>query len=103
MGKCGFRLTPASAYQLIPKASPTSPSDPDLWRVRYDTVDRHGKISLRMGNHMMHLGIGRPHTGTDVIALIHNLEATVITHDGTVLGEYQLDLNRNYQPKQNNG
>ncbi len=29
--------TPAFAYQLIPKATPTPPDHPDTWRVRYDT------------------------------------------------------------------
>jgi transposase InsO family protein len=97
------RRTPAFAYTLIPKATPVLPADPDLWRVRYDTVDAHGKISLRYGNRMMHLGIGRGHARTDVIALIHNHNATVITLDGTVLGDYTLNPNTGYQPKQKNG
>jgi hypothetical protein len=52
---------------------------------------------------MMHLGIGRGHARTDVIALIHNHNATVITLDGTVLGDYTLNPNTGYQPKQKNG
>jgi len=55
----------------------TTPNDPNLWRVRYDTVNQ-GRISLRWGNKMLHLGIRRDHNRAEVIALIHGLEATVM-------------------------
>ena len=97
------RRTPAFAYGLLPKASPTAPEDPNLWRVRYDRVDPGGKVSLRYANRMLHLGIGRPHAGTDVIVLIHNTEATVINADGTVLSEHRIDPERTYQPQTKNG
>lgn len=97
------RRTPAFAYALIPKASPTRPDDPNLWRVRYDRVDPGGKVSLRYANRMLHLGIGRPHAGTDVIVLIHNTDATVIDTDGTVLSEHRIDPERSYQPQTKNG
>lgn len=97
------RRTPAFAYQLIPKASPTTPGDPNLWRVRYDRVDPGGKVSLRYANRMLHLGIGRPHAGTDVIVLIHNTNVTVIDPDGTVLSEHRIDPERTCQPQTKNG
>lgn len=97
------RRTPAFAYQLIPKATPTAPDDPNLWRVRYDRVDPGGKVSLRYANRMLHLGIGRPHAGTDVIILIHNTNVTVIDPDGTVLSEHSIDPERTYQPQTKNG
>lgn len=93
------RRTPQFAYTLIPKATPTLGTDPDLWRVRYDTVDTHGKISLRHSGRLMHLGIGRAHARTEVIALIHNLNATVINLDGTVLSEHTLNPTQGYQPQ----
>lgn len=93
------RRTPQFAYQLIPKATPTPPGDPGLWRVRYDTIDLHGKISLRHHGRMLHLGIGRAHARTEIICLIHNNDATISTHDGTVLAEYVLDPTRDYQRK----
>ncbi|MGR0317945.1 hypothetical protein [Agromyces sp. ZXT2-3] len=52
---------------------------------------------------MLHLGIGRPHAGTDVIVLIHNTEATVIDPDGTILSEHRIDPERTYQPATKNG
>jgi len=97
------RRTPAFAYTLIPKATPTAPDDPDLWRVRYDRVDPGGKVSLRYANRMLHLGIGRAHAGTDVIILIHNTRASVIDPDGTVLSEHEIDPERSYQPATKNG
>ena len=93
------RQTPAFAYSLIPKAEPTTPADPNLWRVRYDTVDPGGKVSLRYGNRMLHLGAGRHHARTEVIILIHNHDATIISLDGTILGDYRIDPKQSYQPK----
>ena len=48
---------------------------------------------------MLHLGIGRAHVRTEVICLIHNHEATVITHTGTVLAEFTLNPATGYQKK----
>lgn len=93
------RRTPHFAYQLIPKATPTPPDDPGLWRVRYDTIDHSGKISLRHHGRMLHLGIGRAHARTEIICLIHNNDATITTHDGTVLAEYVLNPTHDYQRK----
>lgn len=93
------RRTPEFAYGLIPKAAPTTPDDPGLWRVRYDTIDNDGKISLRYGGKLLHLGIGRAHARTEIICLIHNLDATVLTHDGLVLAEFTLNPAHDYQPK----
>ena len=93
------RHTPAFAYGLIPKATPTSPDDPNLRRVRYDTIDNDDKISLRHSGRMLHLGIGHAHNRTEVICLIHNQQATIITHTGTVLAEFTLDPTRGYQKK----
>ena len=93
------RKTPAFAYDLIPKAEPTTPDDPNIWKVRYDTIDTGGKVSLRYGNKMLHLGVGRAHARTEIIILIHNLDATIISRDGTVLGDYKIDPKQSYQPK----
>jgi len=97
------RATPAFAYALIPKAEPTTPGDPNLWRVRYDTIDQGGKVSLRYGNRMLHLGVGRAHARTEIIILIHNHDATVISLNGTVLGDYTIDPKQSYQTKRKNG
>ncbi len=94
------RHTPEFAYQLIPKATPTRPDDSNVWRVRYDTVDHDGKISLRHSGRMLHLGIGRAHTRTDIICLIHNNNAIISTRDtGEIIAEFTLDPSHGYQRK----
>lgn len=96
------RKTPAFAYHLIPKAAPVTPEHPDTWHVRYDTVDQHGSITLRYAGKLRHLGVGRGHKGTEIICLVHGAHATVITHTGEVLGEYVINPDKDYQPKQVN-
>ena len=94
------RRTPAFAYQLIPKATPTTPDDPNIWRVRYDTIDRDGKISLRHSGRMLHLGIGRAHARTEIICLIHNNDATISTRDtGEIIAQFTLNPTHGYQRK----
>ncbi|MER7446741.1 transposase [Microbacterium sp. NPDC097977] len=90
--------TPRFAYELIPKATPTRPDDPDIWRVRYDTIDNDGKITLRHHGRLFHIGVGRAHTRTEIICLVHNVDATIITlNTGEVLAEFILDPTKNYQ------
>lgn len=94
------RKTPEFAYQLIPQAVPVFPDDPNLWRVRYDTIDHSGKISIRHSGRLLHLGIGRAHARTEIICLVHNTDATVIhMTTGEILSEHALDPTRDYQPK----
>lgn len=93
------RKTPAFAYALIPKATPTRPDTPDVWQVRYDIVGATGTVSLRHGGTLKHLGVGRRHARTEIICLVHGHDATVITHTGEVLGEYVIDPEKDYQAK----
>ncbi|WP_341578401.1 IS481 family transposase [Microbacterium schleiferi] len=94
------RRTPTFAYHLIPKANPSRPDDPNVWRVRYDTIDRAGKISLRHSGRMLHLGIGRAHARTEIIALIHNNDAIISTRDtGEIIADFTLNPTHGYQRK----
>jgi transposase InsO family protein len=94
------RRTPTFAYQLIPKATPTKPDDHNVWRVRYDTIDRDGKISLRHSGKMLHLGIGRAHARVEIIALIHNNQTTIAARDtGEIIADFTLNPAHSYQRK----
>ena len=94
------RRTPAFAYQLIPKTTPTPPDDPNIWRVRYDTIDRDGKTTIRHSGRLLHLGIGRAHSRTEIIALIHNDHAIISARgSGEILADFTLDPTRGYQRK----
>jgi transposase InsO family protein len=94
------RATPATAYTARPKASPgahrgTDPHD----RVRTDTLDKAGCVTLRLAGRLHHIGIGRTHTGTHVLLLIQDLHIRVIdAATGELLRELTLDPTRDYQP-----
>lgn len=93
------RKTPHFANDLIPKAAPSKPEHPDTWQVRYDIVSTNESISLRHAGTLLHLGIGRAHARTEIICLVHGTHATVITHTGDVLAEFEIDPQKNYQRK----
>ena len=42
---------------------------------------------------------GRRHAGTNVLLLIHDLHIRVVTTDGRLLRELQLDPTKDYQPQ----
>ncbi|MEN2742204.1 IS481 family transposase [Microbacterium sp. X-17] len=91
------RSTPGQAYRATPKALPAEPRTPGHYRIRYDHVDQHGKISLRRAGRMHHLGIGADHRGTRVLALADDATITVIAlHTGEVLSTHTIDPTRSY-------
>jgi transposase InsO family protein len=90
--------TPAVAYHARPKATPDHQPDREH-RVRYDRVDKAGKVTLRHNSQLFHIGIGRPHTGAPIILLIHDLDVRIIhAATGEILRALTLDTNRTYQP-----
>jgi transposase InsO family protein len=94
------RRTPASAFAARPKAVPTGqPIDPGHYRVRRDTIDESGVVTLRHDSRLHHIGLGRRHAGTKVLVLAHDLHIRVITRDGELLRELILDPARDYQPQ----
>ena len=95
------RRTPAQAFNDRPRATPTRPglTISEHYRVRTDRVDRDGKLTLRHGSHLHHIGIGRDHAGTQILMLIRELEIRIIDRDtGELIRELTLDPNRDYQP-----
>ena len=56
---------PTTPYPRPPPAAAT-----EHFRIRHDTVDQFGKLTLRHGSRLHHLGIGRHHAGTPVLILI---------------------------------
>ena len=94
------RCTPAEAYQSLPKAEPRLRDGDEHWRVRYDTVDQGGTITVRYAGKLRHLGIGRPHHGTPVVVLMNGPHTIVTTrHTGEILAEHTIDPDRDYQPQ----
>jgi transposase InsO family protein len=94
------RATPATLYETMPKAVPGEVTDPTTHdRIRHDTVDKAGSITLRYRSRLHHIGIGRTHTGTCVILLVQDLDIRVVNAaTGELLRELTLDPTRDYQP-----
>jgi hypothetical protein len=91
------RRTPGHAYRATLKALPASPRAPGHYRLRYDRVDSEGHMSIRRGGRMHHLGIGRKHKGTRVLALADDQTITVIElHTGEVLSTHHIEPNKSY-------
>jgi len=93
------RVTPAVAYQRLPKTGPAGTAN-HHYRIRHDHVDTTGTVSLRRAGQMHHIGIGRAHAGTSVIVLVDDLDIRVINNDtGELLRHLTLNPDIDYQPQ----
>jgi transposase InsO family protein len=91
------RATPAAAYAAQPKAHPAGRGAPGHFRLRYDTTDKKGAITLRRGGRMHHLRIGAIHAGTRVLAIVDEHEVTVVALDtGELLSTHRIEPDRGY-------
>jgi len=92
--------TPAHAYRARPKAAPTLDNQGPHHRLRHDTIDTSGVVTLRHNSRLHHIGIGRAHAGTRILMLIHDLDIRVIDAiTGELLRQLTLDPTRDYQPQ----
>ena len=67
------------AYAARPKAIPGTGRDRDTHdRLRHDKIDKAGCVTLRVSGRLHHIGVGRTHTGTDVMLLVQDLHVRVI-------------------------
>ena len=69
--------------------------------VPIEWVHSRGSIGIFTGYLRRHsqLDIGPRHACTEVICLVHNQGATVITHTGEVLADFTIDRKKDYQTK----
>jgi hypothetical protein len=89
--------SPAVAYQARPKAGPATDIAPPDPRIRCDRIDTAGAVSLRYDGRLHHIGVGRAHTGTDVLLLAVDRDVRIINADtGELLRELVLDPTRDY-------
>jgi hypothetical protein len=94
------RRTPAQAYAARPKATPHGLVIDPHWRVRTDTVDKSGTVTIRYHSRLHHIGLGRLNAGTKVTLLIADLDIRVINRDsGHLIRSLRLDPTRDYQPR----
>jgi transposase InsO family protein len=95
------RRTPATAWAARPPAIPTRQgiAISEQFRVRKDRVDDNGTLTLRHNSRLHHIGVGRRWAGTIILMLIHELTIRIITEDGELLRQLDLDTSRDYQPQ----
>ena len=92
--------TPDQAYRSRPKATPTHGNQGSHYRLRYDTVDKTGSVTLRHDSRLHHIGIGRAHAGTRILMLIQDLDIRVVDAlTGELLRTLTLNPDRDYQPQ----
>jgi len=91
------RITPAAAYAARDKAAPGMSAIDPHFRIRHDKVDVGGKVSLRFGNRMLHLGVGRPWAGTRVRLYIAGDDIRVVSEEGELIAQTTIDLTKGYQ------
>ena len=92
------RRTPAEVYAAREKAGP-SPSFVKVGdrRLRFDRVDRSGRVTLRRRGRLHHIGIGNAYTGWRVAMLIDGLKIEIVALDGSPLRRLVLDPAKDYQ------
>lgn len=93
------RQTPATAYNARAKAKPDTLINDPHWRIRHDTVDVRGHVSLRYLGRLRHLNVGWSYRGQAIRLYILDDVVTFATDDGEFIGETRIDPERDYQPK----
>jgi transposase InsO family protein len=90
------RITPGEAYRASPKARPSN-AGRGHFRLRYDVTDKKGAMTLRRGGRLYHLKIGAAHPRERVLAIVDELEVTVVALDtGEVLSSHLIEPDKGY-------
>lgn len=91
------RITPAEAYAATPKAHPVGRGAPGHFRLRYDSADKKGAITLRRAGRLHHLKIGAAHARRRVLAIVDEQEVTVVSLDtGEILSSHLIEPDKGY-------
>jgi transposase InsO family protein len=94
------RRTPREAFDARDKARPTG-TGIDIGqgvRVRQDRIHDNGKLTLRHGGKLHHIGVGRDYRGIRVLMLIKGLDVRVVAQGtGELLRQLTLDPTKIYQ------
>ena len=90
---------PAEVYAARAKATPDHNAG-GHFRIRDDTADAGGSVTLRRGGRMHHIKLGIQHARTPVRMLVHDLHVIVINRDtGEILRELAIDPTKDSQPR----
>jgi hypothetical protein len=89
--------TPQSSYEATIKATPKVAKDKEHYRVRHDSVDQFGKLSLRRAGKMHHLGVGIENQFKKVYVVVDHYKVSVVERkSGEVLSRHSIEPSRNY-------
>jgi transposase InsO family protein len=94
-GALGSR-TPLLAYNALPKAFPTPPTQPSQYRVRHDRIDSRGAVTLRYLGKLRHIRVGERHRNRKVCLLVAGTEVRIVTTDGELIRQLTLEADRVY-------
>ncbi len=91
------RRTPGEAYRATPKDRPSGPEGRGHFRLRYDTTDRKGAMTLRRAGRPHHLKVGQAHARARVLAIVDEQEVTVVALDtGELLSSHVIEPGKGY-------
>ena len=91
------RRTPGEAYRAIPKEQPSGPGGRGHFRLRYDTTDSKGAMTLRRAGRLHHLNTGAAHARQRVLAIVDEHEVTVVALDtGEILSTHLIEPDKGY-------
>jgi transposase InsO family protein len=94
------RHTPLETFTARTKAHPDPPPNPvDGYRLRHDTIDRDGKLTVRYAGRLHHIGVGRRHAHKTVAMLVAGRDIRILDDTGELIRQLTLDPARDYQPQ----
>lgn len=89
--------TPQQSYEATIKATPKQAKDKEHYRVRHDSVDQFGKLSLRRAGKMHHLGVGIENQFKKVYMVVDHYKVTVVEKKtGEILSQNEIQPTRTY-------
>ena len=91
------RITPADAYRATPRALPSGVGGRGHFRLRYDTADSKGAMTLRRAGRLYHLKVGVAHARRRVLAIVDEREVMVVALDtGEILSAHRIEPDKGY-------
>jgi transposase InsO family protein len=93
------RQTPHVVYNARAKAKPHTLIHEPHWRIRKDTVDVRGHVTLRYLGKLRHMNVGWKYRGQEIRLYVLDDVVTFATADGEFIGETKINPDRDYQPK----
>ena len=91
------RRTPGEAYRAMPKDQPSGPAGRGHFRLRYDTTDSKGAMTLRRAGRLHHLKVGQAHARRRVLAIVGEQEVTVVALEtGEILSAHRIEPGKGY-------